>query len=132
MTGLSKGYAFVEYKHRRTAREVYERANNKVIDGRKVLIDYELGRTLDGWKPRRLGGGFGGKKESGQLRFGCRDRPWRRPITLRTSDEGVAHSSKSLDFRDKSSESHKHRSELKDSHSRSSSSKHSHRHKYHK
>lgn len=26
------------------------------------------------------GGGFGGKKESGQLRFGGRDRPFKRPI----------------------------------------------------
>ena len=35
---------------------------------------------MKNWKPRRLGGGFGGRKESGQLRFGCRDRPWRPPI----------------------------------------------------
>lgn len=27
-----------------------------------------------------VGGGFGGKKESGQLRFGGRDRPFRRPM----------------------------------------------------
>lgn len=27
-----------------------------------------------------LGGGFGGKKESGQLRFGGRDRPFKKPI----------------------------------------------------
>lgn len=27
-----------------------------------------------------LGGGFGGKKESGQLRFGGMDRPFKRPI----------------------------------------------------
>ena len=30
-----------------------------------------------------LGGGFGGRKESGQLRFGCIDRPWKKPITNR-------------------------------------------------
>ena len=35
-----------------------------------------------GWVPRRLGGGFGGKKESGQLRFGGKDRPFRKPIKL--------------------------------------------------
>lgn len=29
-----------------------------------------------------LGGGLGGRKESGQLRFGCRDRPFRKPIPL--------------------------------------------------
>ncbi len=27
-----------------------------------------------------LGGGLGGMKESGQLRFGGRDRPFRRPM----------------------------------------------------
>lgn len=27
-----------------------------------------------------LGGGFGGKKESGQLRFGGKDRPFRKPM----------------------------------------------------
>ena len=27
-----------------------------------------------------IGGGFGGKKESGQLRFGCLDRPWKRTV----------------------------------------------------
>ena len=29
-----------------------------------------------------LGGGFGGKKESGQLRFGGRDRPFRKPLPV--------------------------------------------------
>ena len=28
-----------------------------------------------------LGGGFGGKKESGQLRFGGRDRNFRKPMS---------------------------------------------------
>jgi U11/U12 small nuclear ribonucleoprotein SNRNP35 len=35
---------------------------------------------MQGWIPRRLGGGFSGKKESGQLRFGARDRPFRDPM----------------------------------------------------
>jgi U11/U12 small nuclear ribonucleoprotein SNRNP35 len=30
-----------------------------------------------GFKPRRLGGGLGGFKESGQLRFGCRFKPFK-------------------------------------------------------
>jgi len=29
-----------------------------------------------------LGGGFGGKKESGQLRFGGRDRPFKKPLPV--------------------------------------------------
>lgn len=45
-------------------------------------MDFVNFRTLKGWKPRRLGGGFGGKKESGQLRFGGRARPFQRPYEI--------------------------------------------------
>lgn len=47
-------------------------------------IDFRL---LKGWKPRRLGGGFAGKKESGQLRFGGRDRPFKKPIALELKEQ---------------------------------------------
>lgn len=66
------------------------------IDNTQVFVDMECERTLPGWKPRRLGlfhsikvhttwilmlgGGLGGKKESGQLRFGGKDRPFRKPM----------------------------------------------------
>lgn len=53
--------------------------DQRCIDDCEIIVDYEHERRLDGWKPRRLGGGFGGKKESGQLRFGCRARPFRKP-----------------------------------------------------
>ena len=83
VTGFSKGYAFVEYKDTRSMNRAYDDGDKLNIDGNCILVDYEFGRTMKGWKPRRLGGGFGGKKESGQLRFGCRDRPFKRPIVLR-------------------------------------------------
>ena len=76
VTGESRCYAFVVFKHRRDMEYAYNRANHKKIDDRKVIVDYELQHKLVGWRPRRLGGGFGGKKESGQLRFGCRERPF--------------------------------------------------------
>lgn len=79
VTGLSKCYAFVEFKHRQDARDAHTEMNQVTIDNCKILVDFEHGRVMPGWKPRRLGGGFGGKKESGQLRFGCRDRPFQRP-----------------------------------------------------
>lgn len=79
VTGLSRCYAFVEFKHKQDAKEAFLEMNQSLIDNSKVLVDYEHGRVMPGWKPRRLGGGFGGKKESGQLRFGCRDRPFQRP-----------------------------------------------------
>ncbi|XP_060641524.2 U11/U12 small nuclear ribonucleoprotein 35 kDa protein [Anolis sagrei] len=82
VTGFSKGYAFIEYKEERALIKAHRDTNRLVIDQREVFVDFELERTLKGWIPRRLGGGFGGKKESGQLRFGGRDRPFRKPINL--------------------------------------------------
>ncbi|XP_065917039.1 U11/U12 small nuclear ribonucleoprotein 35 kDa protein-like isoform X2 [Dysidea avara] len=74
VTRRSKGYAFIEFKHRSDAE-----------DAEQIFVDMECERSLPGWKPRRLGGGFGGKKESGQLRFGGKDRPFRKPIVLGTN-----------------------------------------------
>ncbi|KAI9233261.1 MAG: hypothetical protein BYD32DRAFT_465521 [Podila humilis] len=45
-----------------------------------VLVDFERSRVMEGWIPRRLGGGLGGKKESGQLRFGGGLKPFRTPF----------------------------------------------------
>ena len=33
----------------------YKHADGKKIDGRRVLVDVERGRTVKGWRPRRLG-----------------------------------------------------------------------------
>uniref|UniRef100_A0A1B6D5S4 U11/U12 small nuclear ribonucleoprotein 35 kDa protein n=1 Tax=Clastoptera arizonana TaxID=38151 RepID=A0A1B6D5S4_9HEMI len=82
ITGFSKGYAFVEYENERNAALAYKNGNRTVIDGKMILVDFECERLLPGWIPRRLGGGFGGKKDSGQLRFGSRDRPFKKPINV--------------------------------------------------
>ncbi|XP_077165502.1 U11/U12 small nuclear ribonucleoprotein 35 kDa protein isoform X1 [Paroedura picta] len=82
ITGFSKGYAFIEFKEERALLKAHRDANKLIVDQREIFVDFELERTLKGWIPRRLGGGFGGKKESGQLRFGGRDRPFRKPINL--------------------------------------------------
>lgn len=76
VTGHSKGYAFCEYETRRDADRAYKEANRLIIDNREIIIEHEYERVLDGWVPRRLGGGFGGRKESGQLRFGGRYKPF--------------------------------------------------------
>jgi U11/U12 small nuclear ribonucleoprotein SNRNP35 len=76
ITGQSKGYAFVEFKHKDDAQRAYENSYKMNIDGRDVLVEHELERRVDDWKPRRLGGGLGGFKESGQLRFGGRYKPF--------------------------------------------------------
>lgn len=33
----------------------YKHADGKKIDGRRVVVDVERGRTVKGWLPRRLG-----------------------------------------------------------------------------
>ncbi|CAO3692554.1 unnamed protein product [Umbelopsis ramanniana] len=62
VTGISKGYAFVTFERTMAAEDAYRRANGMYVDGRRVLVDYERGRVMKGWVPRRLGGGFSGKK----------------------------------------------------------------------
>lgn len=79
-TGISKRYAFIEFENYLSAKEAHRKMNFKIIDKSEIIVEFELGRTLKGWKPRRLGGGLGGRKESGQLRFGGRARPFQKPI----------------------------------------------------
>lgn len=81
VTGLSQGYGFVSFKLEKDAKCAYKEANKSVLDDHVILVDFERSRTMRGWIPRRLGGGFGGKKDSGQLRFGARDRPFKPPAS---------------------------------------------------
>lgn len=55
ITGLSQGYGFVEMKNEEDARRVLRRTTDAILKGYKIFVDYECGRTLKGWKPRRLG-----------------------------------------------------------------------------
>lgn len=82
MTGKSKQYAFVEYESSSSVERALRGMDKEFIDNAAVVVEREAERRLAGWKPRRLGGGFGGRKEAGQLRFGCADRPWKRPIVI--------------------------------------------------
>ncbi|BFG15545.1 hypothetical protein CerSpe_018190 [Prunus speciosa] len=80
VTGASRGYAFVEYETEREMQRAYKEAHHSFIDDSEVIVDYNRQQLMPGWIPRRLGGGLGGKKESGQLRFGGRERPFRAPL----------------------------------------------------
>ncbi|BFZ16081.1 hypothetical protein BsWGS_19121 [Bradybaena similaris] len=54
----------------------YKHADGHKIDSRRVLVDVERGRTVEGWRPRRLGGGLGGTRKGGpdeNTRFSGRD-----------------------------------------------------------
>lgn len=61
-TNKSKGYAFIEYRDKRSAEIAYNQANGRKIDGHQVIVDMEQGRTDKYWYPKRLGGGRGGEK----------------------------------------------------------------------
>lgn len=56
----SRGYAFIEFEDSRAAEGAYNGGDGRKIDGHRVLVDKELGRTDRKWLPRRLGGGKGG------------------------------------------------------------------------
>lgn len=58
-TNKPRGYAFIEYAHTRDMKTAYKQADGRKIDGRRVLVDVERGRTVPNWRPRRLGGGLG-------------------------------------------------------------------------
>ena len=92
VTGQSKGYAFVEYEDKYDAQTARSRCHKANVDDKEVTVEFELERVLPGWKPRRLGGGFGGRKGSGQLRFGGRDRPFKKPILM--EKPGLYHKSR--------------------------------------
>merc|ERR1712139_755130 len=57
--GKPRGYAFVAFEHERDLKNAYKQGDGKKIDGRRVMVDVERGRTVEGWLPRRLGGGRG-------------------------------------------------------------------------
>lgn len=59
--GKSKGYGFVTFRHERDANYALEKGDGRKVDGRRILVDRELGRTKKSWLPRRLGGGKGGQ-----------------------------------------------------------------------
>ena len=54
----------MEYKDSRSAEIAYNRGDGRRIDGVRVLVDKELGRTDKYWLPRRLGGGRGDTRRS--------------------------------------------------------------------
>jgi len=70
--GKAKGYAFIEFEHDKDFKTAYKQADGKKVDGKRLLVDIERGRTIEGWKPKRFGGGKGeGRK--GKLDKKARD-----------------------------------------------------------
>lgn len=63
--GKSRGYAFIEYERESDLKAAYKQADGKKIDGRRVVVDVERGRTVHDWKPRKFGGGIGDTRKGG-------------------------------------------------------------------
>ncbi|KAA1136472.1 hypothetical protein PGTUg99_033012 [Puccinia graminis f. sp. tritici] len=64
LTGKSQGYAFILFEREKDMKAAYKDAEGLKIKGRRILVDVERGRTVKGWKPRRLGGGLGGRPKA--------------------------------------------------------------------
>ncbi|ODV97818.1 hypothetical protein PACTADRAFT_47669 [Pachysolen tannophilus NRRL Y-2460] len=61
ITSKSKGYAFIVYENERDARKCYKECNGLKLNDRSIVVDIERSRIMKNWKPRRLGGGLGGR-----------------------------------------------------------------------
>ncbi|TVY87065.1 U1 small nuclear ribonucleoprotein 70 kDa-like protein, partial [Lachnellula willkommii] len=56
-----RGYAFVVYEREKDMRAALDACDGIRIKDRRIKVDVERGRTVKGWKPRRFGGGLGGR-----------------------------------------------------------------------
>ena len=54
----------------------YKKADGMKIDGRRVVVDYERGRTKKSWLPRRLGGGKGDTRRTKESKAALAAREW--------------------------------------------------------
>lgn len=59
--GVSRGYGFVVYEREADCRQAFKESMGVRINDRPVLVDIERGRSDRHWRPRRLGGGLGGR-----------------------------------------------------------------------
>ena len=48
-TGKSRGYAFIEFEHKNDMKLAYKNADGKKIEGKRVVVDVERGRTVPTW-----------------------------------------------------------------------------------
>lgn len=58
---ISKGYGFVVFQEARDCKIALREGSGALLNERPILVDTERGRAVKNWKPRRLGGGLGGR-----------------------------------------------------------------------
>lgn len=64
-TDKPKGYAFIQFVKEEDMKAAFKDADAKKINGRRIVVDVERGRTVKSWKPKRLGGGLGRTRIAG-------------------------------------------------------------------
>jgi U1 small nuclear ribonucleoprotein len=55
----------VEFVREKDLKTAFKEGDGMKVDGRRIVVDVERGRTVKGWKPRRLGGGLGKTRVGG-------------------------------------------------------------------
>lgn len=60
VTGHSKCYGFVEMRSELDAWRIARRMNDLTLMNHRLFVDFEIGRVMKGWKPRRLGTNYSG------------------------------------------------------------------------
>ena len=61
-----RGYAFIVFERETDMKAAYKETDGMRIKDRKIAVDVERGRTVSGWRPRRFGGGLGGRNYTKQ------------------------------------------------------------------
>ncbi|KAJ2997573.1 hypothetical protein HDV02_005385 [Globomyces sp. JEL0801] len=90
--------AFGDVKSVSSEMAAYKEADGIKLNNRRMLVDVERGRTVKGWKPKKLGGGLGKK----------RDRPEPRQISSSYSSSRRDHGSSRDRDRDRPSDRDRH------------------------
>ena len=49
IAGKSRGYAFIEFEHKNDMKMAYKMADGRKIEGKRVTVDVERGRTVSNW-----------------------------------------------------------------------------------
>lgn len=73
LEGKSRGYGFVVFENEKDLRVAFREARGAKILSRRIIIDIERGRTVAEWKPRKLGGGRGGRHYTKEEMFRARE-----------------------------------------------------------
>lgn len=47
--GKPRGYAFIEFEHKNDMKNAYKMADGRKVEGKRVTVDVERGRTVPNW-----------------------------------------------------------------------------------